>query len=227
MSTSQFKSLLFVPASRLDLVEFAHEREADALIIDLEDGVAEANKQEARRMLNSLLERFHSKGIKAMLRINSLESCGAEDINAIGAEYSPPLLIPKVTESSQLSAVEEHWVASGKKLSALQLLPMIECPRGLFRAEAIASATKSVCALVFGSEDFATEAGVSTEIDSLAMPAQWVALAAAVAGIPAYGIPGSLGNYQDMTLFAKVLQRAKSIGYCGSLCIHPRQSLGK
>ena len=224
-SASPFKSLLFVPASRPDMAERAHERGADAIILDLEDGVAEADRPAARNRLNTLLEGLQDKGVPALVRINSLETGGVLDINTIADRLSPPLLLPKISEPEQLAAVEACWESSGKALSGLQLLPMIESPGGLFRAEQIARATRRVSALVFGSEDFAAEAGLSTAIEALAMPAQWVALAAAAAGICAYGLPGSLGNYQDMELFRGTLRRAKTIGYAGSLCIHPKQVL--
>jgi citrate lyase subunit beta/citryl-CoA lyase len=223
MTTRPFNSLLFIPASRLDMVERAHERGADAVILDLEDGVAEVDKPTARTALNSLLESLHNSGVHAMVRINSLDTGGILDIAAITGTYSPPLLLPKVTGPEQILALEEYWVSYDKELSSLQLLPMIECPKGLFQAEKIAEATQRVTALVFGSEDFATQAGLSTEIEALAVPAQWVALAAAAAGISAYGLPGSLGNYHDLELFEATLQRAKTIGYSGSLCVHPKQ----
>lgn len=223
MTTKPFKSLLFIPASRLNMVERAHERGADAVILDLEDGVAEADKPAARTRLNSLLEELQTNGVQAMIRINSLDSGGMLDIAAIAGTNTPPLLLPKVTGPEQILAVEECWVSYGKELSSLQLLPMIECPRGLFQAEQIAAATARVTAMVFGSEDFAAQAGLGTEIEALALPAQWVALAAAAAGIAAYGLPGSLGNYRDLELFEATLQRAKTIGYCGSLCVHPNQ----
>jgi len=207
------------------MAERAHERGADAIILDLEDGVAEADRPAARNTLNALLEGLQHKGVHVLVRINSLESGGVLDIDAIADTFTPPLLIPKVTGPGEILAVEECWVSSGKELSTLQLLPMIECPRGLFRAEQIAAATRRVSALVFGSEDFAAEAGLSTEIDALVMPAQWVALAAAAAGMSAYGLPGSLGNYHDMALFEATLRRAKTIGYSGSLCVHPKQVL--
>jgi citrate lyase subunit beta/citryl-CoA lyase len=225
MKAKPFRSLLFVPASRLDLAERAHQRGADAIIVDLEDGIAAADRPTARQTLGGLLNDLHSKGIQALVRINTLDDGGALDIDALPNNSTPPLLIPKVTEPKQLLAVEECWLSSGKELSTLQLLPMIECPQGLFRAEQIATAAKSVSALVFGSEDFAAQAGLSTEIEALAMPAQWVALAAAAAGISAYGLPGSLGNYHDMKLFEATLRRAKIIGYSGSLCVHPKQVL--
>lgn len=225
LSAKKIRSLLFVPASRLAMVERAHERGADAVILDLEDGVAEADRPAARTRLNTLLESLQRKGVQTLVRINSLESGGVSDIESIADTLAPPLLIPKVTEPEQLVAVEESWVGAGKALASLRLLPMIECPRGLFRAEQIARATQRVSALVFGSEDFAAQAGLSTEVDALAVPAQWVALAAATTGIPAYGLPGSLGNYHDMDLFRATLRRAKIIGYSGSLCIHPKQVL--
>ena len=225
MNTSPFKSLLFVPASRLDLVERAHQRGADAIILDLEDGVAEADRPAARKALGAILNDLHNKGIKALVRINSLDDGGALDIDALPNTSTALLLIPKVTEPKQLLAVEKYWLSCGNELSKLQLLPMIECPKGLFYAEKIGAAANSVSALVFGSEDFAAQAGLSTDIEALAMPAQWVALAAAAAKVPAYGLPGSLANYHNMELFEATLRRAKTIGYSGSLCIHPKQVL--
>lgn len=223
MSTNQFKSLLFVPASRLDMAERAHERGADAIIVDLEDGVAEADKPQARKTLGSLLDDLKRKGVETLVRINTLEAGGAADIQAIPDAFSPSLLLPKVSDPKQIMAAEQSWLSSGKELSTLNLLPMIECPNGMFCAQQIATAAKSVSALVFGSEDFAAEASINTDIDALAMPAQWVALAAAAAGISTYGLPGSLANYRDLELFEKTLRRAKIIGFTGSLCVHPKQ----
>jgi citrate lyase subunit beta/citryl-CoA lyase len=223
MSNKPFRSLLFVPASRLDMAQRAHKRGADAIILDLEDGVAEADRPAARNALGCLLEDLQREGVEALVRINSMDDGGALDIEAIPNQFTPPLLLPKVSDPEQIAAVEKCWVSSGKKLSTLQLLPMIECPKGMFRAAKIATATTRVVALVFGSEDFAAAAGTSTDINALAMPAQWVALAAAAAGISAYGLPGSLGNYHDMELFETTLRRAKTIGFTGSLCVHPKQ----
>jgi citrate lyase subunit beta/citryl-CoA lyase len=239
MPTKKFRSLLFIPASRPDMVERAHERAADAIILDMEDGVAETEKIAARKNLNSLLASLQGKGIETLVRINSLETGGDLDIGAISDAFSPPLLLPKITNPEQVLAVEDCWLSYRRSmtdgeaaetaretaLSSLRLLPLIECPRGLFRVEQIATATKRVRALVFGSEDFAAEAGLSTEIEALAMPAQWVALAAAANGISAYGLPGSLGNYHNMELFEATLKRARTIGFTGSVCIHPKQVL--
>ena len=97
MSANQFRSLLFVPASRLDMAERAHELGADAIILDLEDGVAQANRPAARNTLGSLLAELQRKGIQTLVRINSLEDGGALDIKAIPDAFSPPLLLPKVT----------------------------------------------------------------------------------------------------------------------------------
>ncbi|MFT6051847.1 MAG: citrate lyase subunit beta/citryl-CoA lyase [Halioglobus sp.] len=225
MTAKRCRSLLFVPASRLDMIDRAHQRGADVVILDLEDGVAEADKFAARQSLNSQLEKLHSHGVDTMVRINSLEAGGALDLQAMATSHNTAVLVPKVSDPEQLLAVRDCWLAANKDQPDLQLLPMIECPRGLFRAEQIATAASNVSGLIFGSEDFAAEAGLSTQIEALAMPAQWVALAAAAAGIPAYGLPGALGNYHDMALFETTLLRAKTIGFTGSLCVHPKQVL--
>jgi citrate lyase subunit beta/citryl-CoA lyase len=225
MSAKIFKSLLFVPASRLDMVERAHERGADAIIIDLEDGIAATDRPAARDTLNAVLESLHRKGVPTLVRINALDDGGTLDIQALSSTFNPPLLLPKVSDPQHIIAAEQFWVSCGRALSTLELLPMIECPIGMFRAAQIAAATDRVKAIVFGSEDFAAEAGISTDIEALAMPAQLVALAGAAAGLPAYGLPGSLANYQNMDLFASTLRRAKTIGFTGSLCVHPKQVL--
>ncbi|MFT5577692.1 MAG: citrate lyase subunit beta/citryl-CoA lyase [Paraglaciecola psychrophila] len=222
-NNSVYKSLLFVPASRQDMAERAHQRGAGGIILDLEDGVAAEQKPAARATLNSLLQMLQDNRVTALVRINSLETGGRLDIAAIDSRFTPALLIPKVTTPAQLLAVQSCWTDSGKALSSLQLLPMIECPQGLFQASAIATTSEAVVAMIFGSEDFAAEAGLSTAIDALAMPAQWLALAASAAGIAAYGLPGSLANYQDMALFESTVKRAKTIGFAGSLCVHPKQ----
>jgi len=205
------------------MAQRAHERGAGGIILDLEDGVSATQRPAARQTLNSLLQDLQDRGVTTLVRINALESGGRLDIEAIDSRFAPPLLIPKVTTAAQLLAVEQCWRDSGKTLSTLQLLPMIECPLGLFQASNIATASQQVVAMVFGSEDFAADAGLTTDIDALAMPAQWLALAAAAAGVAAYGLPGSLANYQDMALFESTVQKAKTIGFSGSLCVHPKQ----
>ena len=60
MNTSQFRSLLFLPASRLDIAEHG----ADAIILDLEDVVVEADKPLARKMLGALLGGLQQKDVE-------------------------------------------------------------------------------------------------------------------------------------------------------------------
>ena len=223
MNIDQLRSHLFVPASRPDMVARAHQRGTDAIILDMEDGVADADKSEARKSLISLLEALNQKGARVMVRINELDSGGTDDIECLAKKFSPPLLVPKVNHASDITAVENCWLKYNKDRAALKLLPMIESPQGMFQSNEIAAASPNVSALVFGSEDFATESGIHAEMEALSMPAQWVALAAASANIPAIGIPGSLGNYKDMALFRTTLDRAKAIGFSGALCVHPKQ----
>lgn len=214
---------MFVPASRLDLASQAHNQNADAVILDLEDGVASQDKKTARDNLTSTIDLIAQNNTEVLVRINSLGNGGKLDLDALGSGRLPPILLPKITDKSQIHSVTEYWKSSGKNVDDLKLLPMIEGPTGMFNAREIANSCSSVVALVFGSEDFATQAGLGTTVDALSNPAQMVALAASVSGLPAYGLPGSIANYNDMVLFEETVKMAKIIGFSGTLCIHPHQ----
>jgi citrate lyase subunit beta/citryl-CoA lyase len=104
----------------------------------------------------------------------------------------------------------------------ISLVALIEDARGLSQAQAIA-ALPQVSALAFGSEDFAASLGIEPVIETLSVPAQMLVLAAAAEGIPAYGLPGSLAQFQDLDRFGAVAQRASALGFHGALGIHPAQ----
>lgn len=214
---------MFVPASRLDLAAQAHKHNADAVILDLEDGVASEDKNIAREKLASTVDQITKNGKQVLVRINPLENGGQNDLHALSAEQVPAILLPKIIDKNQIFAVIDYWKLIGKNNDDLSLLPMIECPEGMFNANEIAKSCSKITALIFGSEDFAAQAGLDTTIKALTNPAQMVALAAAASDLPAYGLPGSIANYHDMGLFEETVKMAKAIGYSGSLCIHPRQ----
>jgi len=223
MMNKRYKSLMFVPASRLDLAAQAHKYNVDAVILDLEDGVASEDKNIAREKLASTVDQITKNGKQVLVRINPLENGGQNDLHALSAEQVPAILLPKIIDKNQIFAVIDYWKLIGKNNDDLSLLPMIECPEGMFNANEIAKSCSKITALIFGSEDFAAQAGLDTTIKALTNPAQMVALAAAASDLPAYGLPGSIANYHDMGLFEETVKMAKAIGYSGSLCIHPRQ----
>ncbi|MBT3991459.1 MAG: CoA ester lyase [Rhodospirillaceae bacterium] len=216
------RSLLFVPASKEETAIRAPSRGADVIILDLEDGVPAEQKERARTNLPTLIENLEHQGAEVWLRPNALDQDGRADIDAVQTHQNPTLLLPKVTSADEVEAYAEAWFHLKATRENLSMVPTIEDAGGMFVAASIAG-QPNVVGLAFGSEDFATSAGVSAEIDALAVPAQLVSLAAAANACPAYGIPDSISNYHDLERFSRAAEKARTIGYSGALCIHPAQ----
>lgn len=209
-------SLLFIPADRADFVAKAAGRGADAVILDLEDAVAPAAKAAARAALPAHLERLRRDGVAAWVRVNALADGGREDIPAARAAGADRIMLPKCAAAAT--------VADAARLAGpgAGLVPLLEDARAVLDAAAIARAPQ-VAALAFGSEDMAASLGVEPSPPALTLPAQMVVLAAAAAGLPAYGLPGSIAGFRDLDAFTALARQAAGLGFAGALCIHPAQ----
>jgi citrate lyase beta subunit len=141
MSTRRVRrSVLFVPAVRPDRFAKALATGADAVCLDLEDGVSFAQKDEARDKALALLETRPASRAEVMLRINEPESdFGERDLTALlGAGVRPDsLMVPKVSGPDALKALDRRLAPA---LAGLPLIVQIETAAGLAAAEAIATA---------------------------------------------------------------------------------------
>jgi citrate lyase subunit beta / citryl-CoA lyase len=103
-----------------------------------------------------------------------------------------------------------------------KLIALVESPVAMRNLHEIA-ALKSVDALMFGSEDYAAEMGVSPNAKAIEHAVALVAIAATAAGKPAYGVAGSLSNFSDLEKFKRDIELTYSLGFSGALAIHPNQ----
>lgn len=222
------RSLLFVPGHASRKIEKARGAGADALILDLEDGVAPAQKPDARRAIAGALEEGFPESLIVFLRVNSLGS-GLLDLDlhdAIRPRVNG-ICLPKCADAvetlavdARLRGVEDHYrVPRGH----LRLLPMIESPEGVVDAPAIARECHRVCALAFGAEDFTAGLGVTrtSEGAELAFARAAVSLAAHAAGIDP--IDGIYADFRDEAGLRADTAAARRLGYAGKMLIHPAQ----
>lgn len=208
-------SLLFVPGSRPDRFAKAHGAGAGLTVIDLEDAVAEGDKQEARE---AALEQAASGDSGWAIRINTVTTAaGIRDLAAMADRDSLPqvLLVPMVESASELDVVAG---ALGDRCP--DLVPLIETPRGLRRALSIASHAR-VAAMMFGGGDFSGELGVELAWEPLLAARQQFILACAEAGRPAIDVPYI--QLDDEEGLAQECARARAIGFAAKAAIHPRQ----
>jgi citrate lyase subunit beta/citryl-CoA lyase len=190
-----WRSLLFMPADAERFVASAHRRGADAIILDLEDAIAPAMKAAARSAVAGHADLLAGQGMNVLVRVNAETELRADDIAASVRPSVRALMLPKIGDPAAVVAA----------------------------ARPIAAADPRIVALGFGPEDFSVAMGIVPETAGLAMPAQMVAMAAHAAGHAALGLAGSIASIGDPEKFAAVAAASRTLGFTGSMCIHPAQ----
>jgi len=213
------RSLLYVPASSEKFLERAHERGADALILDLEDAVAPQEKTRARERLREAVPSAGRNGARVFVRINAGDLADAEAACRAGAFG---LFLPKVREPADVRRIEAH-AARIERVDArpLALVPMLEDPGAVLDARGIASASASVFALLTGSEDLATAMDDEPTPEVLRLPKLMVHLSAKAAGLRSFGLLRSVADFRDISGVERAAREARSFGFDGATCIHP------
>jgi citrate lyase subunit beta/citryl-CoA lyase len=215
---SSLRSALFVPLADDRFLAKAHERGADALLLDLEDSVPPAQKAQARARVPEAVRGLAAQGATVMLRVNSDAAHLAEDLRAAARARVAAVFLPKVESVEQVKAAS--FLLEGSEAG---VVAMLESPASVLDAPAISRAGGRLAGLVFGSEDYCGILGIPSDKAALDWPAQMVAVAARAHGLAAFGLPGPIAEFSDIAAFATLLEKAKAMGYTGCTCIHPKQ----
>jgi len=129
------------------------------------------------------------------------------------------VFLPKVESAQDVLAAEPALAGS-----AARLVAMLESPAAVLEAAAISRAGARLAGLAFGSEDYCGLLGIPSGSAALDWPAQMIATAARARGLAAFGLPGPVAEIADMDAYARLLERARAMGYTGCICIHPKQA---
>ena len=222
-----WRSMLFVPANVPRFVSRAHERCADAIILDLEDSVPLAKKVAAREHLLAAASQVGVNGADVVVRINSNLRLAAADLEAAIDLSVQAICVPKVSGASQVQwldeCITELEVERGIPVGHTQLIALIESTAALSRLDTIASSSARLVAMILGSEDFSASAGMEPEADGLLLPNQQIVFAARSAGLLPLGFVGSIAQFSDLDAFRDTIRRSRRLGLRGGFCIHPAQ----
>jgi len=217
------RSLLYVPVSAERFVAKAHERGADAIILDLEDAVAPAQKAAARAALGKAVESVGQRGATVFVRINSDADLIRPDAEAACRAGAFGLLVPKVRNAGTLLSLASFLdpIEYGFDRPPLRFVPMIEDPGAVLDARLIAAATPRNYALMTGGEDLATSLGAEPTPEVLHVPKLLVHYAAKAAGLLSFGLMRSVADYDDLVGMEKSAREARIFGFDGASCVHP------
>lgn len=215
------RSWLFTPGSRPDRFGKAASSAADALILDLEDAVAEERKIEARGHVIAYLASAPAIRQQIAVRINPLgRGVGLEDLVALARVARAPdyVLVPKAEEPAELALAARVLEEAG---SAARLTALVESALGVVRAAELARATPRLAGLVFGAADYAADLGQKVGVFRPDFARATVVNAAASAGIAAIDSP--FFAIDEPEQLAIECQAARAIGFHGKAAIHPAQ----
>jgi citrate lyase subunit beta/citryl-CoA lyase len=219
------RSLLYVPASSERFLAKAHERGADAIILDLEDAVAPREKARARAALKEAVPAVGRNGATVFVRINAVSTgLALDDAEAACRAGAFGLFVAKVQSPAELKKVHARLGAVEPKANRerpVVLVPMLEDPGAVFDARAIAAASPRTFALVSGSEDMATAMGAEPTPEVLRLPKLLVHLAAKAAGLVSFGMLRTVADFKDADSVAASAREARAFGFDGASCIHP------
>ena len=215
------RSLLFVPAVRPDRFPKALATGADAVCLDLEDGVGFGAKDEARISALELLASRAPTRAEVSLRINDPKAdLGRRDLDAIVKAGARPdaLMLPKVSGPDEIREVETKLSGA---LDGLPLIVQIETAAGVANAREIGAASDNIAVLFFGAIDLSADIGCEVGWDALLHARSEVVLASALAGVSALDSP--FMDVSAVEALAKESRRTRGLGFVGKAAIHPTQ----
>jgi len=221
MELLTIRTMLFTPANKPERFEKAKQTGADGLVIDLEDAIPLAGKDEARQVAVDYFKQYQSDpNFVTALRINSIKTpAGLKDLSAlISSKIRPDVLVLPKVEYPQEIIIYDTLLAP----LFVPYIVLIETACGLHHANVIANASKNVQALVFGGGDLAADLGAELEWEPMITARSLVLQAAAGAGIAAMDVPYLKLKDPDDSGVIEETKKVKALGYTGKFAIHPK-----
>ncbi len=221
------RSMLFLPGNTPNMIINGDALGADCIILDLEDAVSPDEKDSARLLVRSAMQRMGFSGVEITVRINSIDTdYWMDDLDAI-VPLKPDYIMPPKSGCAEdikcidkyITEIEEH---EGMEIGTVKLIPLIETALGVENAFNIATASPRVAALFLGGEDLTadlrckrTKAG-----NEINYARTRLVCAARAAGIDVYDTPFTDVNDDEGIIVDA--EYAKSLGFSGKSAIAPR-----
>jgi citrate lyase subunit beta/citryl-CoA lyase len=216
---------MFVPTTQERFVAKAHTRGADAIILDLEDAIAPAEKDNARSALKAAAAVVGQGGADVCVRINRPLELAIPDIEAAVIPGISALMLPKIMGPEHVLLLSEvvasREAAMNLPLGQIRFIGIVETPAAIPHLHAIAAASPRMASLSIGSEDFSTEIGAVPSADSLYVFNMMMIAATRAAGVLPMGSLARFSDFTDLSGYREGLKRSRQLGFACATCIHP------
>lgn len=222
------RSLMFVPAHNTKLLDSATRRDADVLLLDIEDSVPVCDKQMARDNIKEFVKREDLNGKLIFPRVNDRESGELiKDLYQLTIDGVTGFMYPKATKGEDIYFVgklletieyEKHF-----PVGTFKIIPLIETAGAIMNIQDICTVCDRVCAVTFGCEDYVTNIQGKHDADgqSIFFARNMIVNAARTTGvIPIDTVHIKVHDLEDLE---KNLILAKNLGFEGMLVLNPKE----
>ncbi len=226
------RSKLFVPVNREKFVAKAWTRDADCIILDLEDAVAPADKASARKMVKDVIPVVNKGGAEIQVRIN--REFEAEDLDAIVIPGLTTVMIPKSESAQEIQRLDSMVSQLEKERSLpvgkIQFDLIIETALGIVNVETIAQASPRIMQINSGQGDLSIDMGfprlLELNFEQYFYAENRILYAARAANVQACGLGAQTNvDFTSVSMgeqaMLKACRHASLMGYLGSIIIHP------
>lgn len=222
------RSLMFVPAHNQKLLDSSLRRDADVLLLDIEDSVPPCDKQIARDNIKEFVKRSDAQGKLVFPRVNDRESGELlKDLYQLTIEGIAGFMYPKSTQKEDVYFVgkllETIEYEKHIPVGTFKLIPLIETTGAIVNIKDICTACHRVVAVAFGCEDYVTDlqGKHDTEGDSIFFARNMIVNAArATSVIPIDTVHIMVHDLEDLE---KNLILSKNLGFEGMLVLNPKE----
>lgn len=221
------RSMMFVPGNNPGMIRDCHIYGSDCIMFDLEDSVSINEKDTARFLVYNALTRLKYGKKELVVRINSLDSFGVEDLEAMVRAQPDVIRLPKTETAQDVTDCETEIARIERKIGLpegkTRMMAAIEGAKGVLNAYEIAKSSKRLIGIALGAEDYVTDLKTTRSADGveLLFARQMIVNAAKAVGIAALDTVYSDVNNEEG--FIREAELIKKLGFDGKSIINPRQ----
>ncbi len=222
------RTMMFLNCQKPGLIKDPYIYKPDSIMLDLEDAVAESEKDAARYSLYHALKEIDYRGVERVVRINGLDTeYWQEDVRVCVAGGADSIRIPKAESAEDIKKVETAIEAAekefGREPGSTLIMAAIESAMGVMKALEICEASDRLFGIALSGGDYTkdlqtTISGAGVE---LAGARQHLIIAARAAKVQCFDTVFT--NLDDMEGFKKEVEMIKAMGFDGKSIVNPRQ----
>lgn len=226
--TYLMRSLMFVPAHNQKLLDSAVRRDADVLLLDIEDSVPYPEKQKSRDNIKEFAKRTDLNGKLLFPRVNDRESGELlKDAYQLTIDGIAGFMYPKATKGEDIyffgKLLETIEYEKGYPIGTFKIIPLIETAGAVINIKDICSACTRVIAVAFGCEDYVTDLRGKHDAEGMSIMTarSLISIGARSCGIlPIDTVHIKVHDLEDLE---RNLILGKNLGFEGMLVLNPKE----